>query len=185
MYGAWGAAVANTNSKLMQFSALDWDVDGPFKVCLFLSFRTLILHTPSLHHSACVVLICYVLVCVVQDYPQITVYHPTPGSGNGQAFANIGWTGWVGSITGTSRQHQFKPSSTVSPAHLTTATIFCVVWSAPPISWMSSAAHQVSPRPKLPSVRSVSASPMTRSAVSLVPVPHSPTCSATSSNSTT
>ena len=34
MYGAWGDAVANTNSKLMQLRALDWDVNGPFKVCL-------------------------------------------------------------------------------------------------------------------------------------------------------
>jgi hypothetical protein len=32
MYGAWSDAVANTNSKLMQLRALDWDVDGPFKV---------------------------------------------------------------------------------------------------------------------------------------------------------
>lgn len=33
-----------------------------------------------------------------KNYPQITVYHPN--SDNGYAFANIGWTGWVGSITG-------------------------------------------------------------------------------------
>ena len=31
-----------------------------------------------------------------KDYPQVTVYHPT----SGRAFANIGWTGWLGSITG-------------------------------------------------------------------------------------
>ena len=67
MYGAWGEAVAQTNSQLMQLRALDWDVDGPFK-----------------------------------DFPQITVYHPTPGTNNGHPFANIGWTGWIGSITGIS-----------------------------------------------------------------------------------
>lgn len=35
-----------------------------------------------------------------KDYPQVTVYHPNPGDGH--AFANIGWTGWFGSITGFS-----------------------------------------------------------------------------------
>jgi len=37
-----------------------------------------------------------------RNFPQITVYHPTEGSPYGHAFANIGWTGWVGSITGIS-----------------------------------------------------------------------------------
>ena len=35
-----------------------------------------------------------------KNYPQVTVYHPN--SGNGHAFANVGWTGWLGSITGIS-----------------------------------------------------------------------------------
>ncbi len=30
------------------------------------------------------------------------MYHPTPNTNNGHAFANIGWTGWLGSITGIS-----------------------------------------------------------------------------------
>lgn len=34
-----------------------------------------------------------------KNFPQITVYHPS-NSDNGHAFANIGWTGWIGSITG-------------------------------------------------------------------------------------
>ena len=33
-----------------------------------------------------------------KNYPQITVYHPD--SNNGYPFINIGWSGWVGSITG-------------------------------------------------------------------------------------
>jgi hypothetical protein len=37
-----------------------------------------------------------------KNFPQITVYHPQQG--NGHAFANIGWTGWIGSITGVSSQ---------------------------------------------------------------------------------
>lgn len=39
------------------------------------------------------------IACVTgpfKDFPQVTVYHPTSGN----AFANIGWTGWIGSITG-------------------------------------------------------------------------------------
>ena len=34
-----------------------------------------------------------------KNFPQITVYHPS-SSGGGHAFANVGWTGWIGSITG-------------------------------------------------------------------------------------
>ena len=37
-----------------------------------------------------------------KNFPQITVYHPDDGEGN--TFANIGWTGWIGSITGMSAQ---------------------------------------------------------------------------------
>ncbi|KAL4234138.1 hypothetical protein ACF0H5_005791 [Mactra antiquata] len=72
MLGAWGDAVAD-NGPLLQLRALDWNTDGPFK-----------------------------------DYPQVTVYHPNRCKSkhhrhkqdNGVAFANIGWTGWIGSITG-------------------------------------------------------------------------------------
>lgn len=38
----------------------------------------------------------------LQDFPEITVYHPTKGANNGHDFANIGWTGWIGSIIGYS-----------------------------------------------------------------------------------
>lgn len=38
-----------------------------------------------------------------KDFPQVTVYHPTEG--NGHAFANFGWTGWIGSITGMSSKN--------------------------------------------------------------------------------
>ena len=34
LYGAWGNATAQTNSKLMQLRSFDWDMDGPFQVCL-------------------------------------------------------------------------------------------------------------------------------------------------------
>ncbi|ESP01180.1 hypothetical protein LOTGIDRAFT_172703 [Lottia gigantea] len=34
-----------------------------------------------------------------KDFPQVTVYHPV-NSTYGQDFANFGWTGWIGSITG-------------------------------------------------------------------------------------
>ncbi|XP_061188063.1 prolyl 4-hydroxylase subunit alpha-2-like [Saccostrea echinata] len=38
-----------------------------------------------------------------KDYPQVTVYHPAYPK-DGHAFANFGWTGWFGSITGMSSQ---------------------------------------------------------------------------------
>nr|XP_006823776.1 PREDICTED: protein dcd1A-like [Saccoglossus kowalevskii] len=39
----------------------------------------------------------------LQNYPQITVYHiDETNSTNGHAFANVGWSGWIGSITGMS-----------------------------------------------------------------------------------
>ena len=31
-----------------------------------------------------------------RDYPHITIYHPNDGN----HFANVGWSGWVGSLTG-------------------------------------------------------------------------------------
>jgi isopenicillin-N N-acyltransferase-like protein len=73
MYGAWGGATADGNT--LQMRALDWDTSGPF-----------------------------------QDYPQVTVYHKSSSEsvdgrirGNEEAtFANVGWTGWIGSITGMS-----------------------------------------------------------------------------------
>lgn len=37
-----------------------------------------------------------------KNFPQITVYHTDPSEGN--TFANIGWTGWIGSITGMSQK---------------------------------------------------------------------------------
>jgi len=68
MFGAWGAAVKNAGTDLLQLRALDWDVDGPFK-----------------------------------NFPQVTIYHPDPSNpSNSQTFANVGFTGWIGSITGMS-----------------------------------------------------------------------------------
>jgi len=70
MFGAWGAAVKDAGTNLLQLRALDWDVDGPFK-----------------------------------NYPQVTFYHSNPSTLAGsQPFANVGFTGWIGSITGMSAQ---------------------------------------------------------------------------------
>jgi len=35
-----------------------------------------------------------------RDWPHVTIYHPTEGN----AFANIGWPGWIGSMTGMNDQ---------------------------------------------------------------------------------
>lgn len=41
-----------------------------------------------------------------QDYPQVTVYHNDGDDPEqGQSFANVGWTAWLGSITGMSEAH--------------------------------------------------------------------------------
>ena len=37
-----------------------------------------------------------------RDYPHITVYHPSEGWGND--FINLGWPGWIGSLTGMNDQ---------------------------------------------------------------------------------
>jgi len=65
MFGAWGDAVIQTDSSLLQLRALDWDNTGPFP-----------------------------------QYPAVVVYHPR----DGHPFANVGWVGWIGSITGMSSQ---------------------------------------------------------------------------------
>eukprot|EP00948_MAST-09A_sp_MAST-9A-sp1_P004194 g4194.t1 len=63
---------ATEDGKTLQMRALDWDTDGPF-----------------------------------QDYPEVTIYHAESqeeGSSptSEKSFANVGWTGWIGSITGMS-----------------------------------------------------------------------------------
>jgi isopenicillin-N N-acyltransferase-like protein len=102
MYGAWGSATASLDGVLLQLRALDWDTDGTRKNA----------RTPR-------------LLCPrsgpFKNHPQITVYH---GNGDqetvssstaprcppasqrardqGYSWANIGWSGWIGSITGLS-----------------------------------------------------------------------------------
>jgi hypothetical protein len=44
----------------------------------------------------------YAVHAGIQKYPVITVYHPN--ADNGHAFANIGWAGMLGSVTGISSQ---------------------------------------------------------------------------------
>jgi hypothetical protein len=44
----------------------------------------------------------YAVGAGIQNHPVITVYHP--GEGNGHAFANIGWAGVVGAVTGISSE---------------------------------------------------------------------------------
>jgi len=39
-----------------------------------------------------------------KNYPQLTVYHAAPNSNETEAFVNVGWTGWVGSITGVNSE---------------------------------------------------------------------------------
>eukprot|EP00467_Chlorarachnion_reptans_P008613 CAMPEP_0114538688 /NCGR_PEP_ID=MMETSP0109-20121206/30281_1 /TAXON_ID=29199 /ORGANISM="Chlorarachnion reptans, Strain CCCM449" /LENGTH=448 /DNA_ID=CAMNT_0001722733 /DNA_START=27 /DNA_END=1373 /DNA_ORIENTATION=+ len=38
-----------------------------------------------------------------QDFPQVTIYHAADGR-KSKTFANVGWTGWIGSISGMSAE---------------------------------------------------------------------------------
>lgn len=40
----------------------------------------------------------------LQNHPVVVIYHPGNQSGLGHEFANIGWAGWVGVLTGMSKQ---------------------------------------------------------------------------------
>jgi hypothetical protein len=42
-----------------------------------------------------------------KNFPQITVYHSSNAS-DGNTFANVGWTGWLGSITGMNDKRMVK-----------------------------------------------------------------------------
>lgn len=81
MFGANGTATPDGH--LLQLRALDWDVDGMHISLLINAVPGTLLHSDA---------------GPFKNYPQITVYHPNAGSGYG--FANVGWTGWIGSITG-------------------------------------------------------------------------------------
>jgi len=39
-----------------------------------------------------------------KDFPELTVYHAAPNSTE-NSFVNVGWTGWLGSISGVNDQH--------------------------------------------------------------------------------
>ena len=67
MMGAWGKALdPKAGTSLLQFRALDWNMDGPFR-----------------------------------DVPALTVYHPSEGMGTD--FALVGMVGFIGGLTGISR----------------------------------------------------------------------------------
>ncbi len=52
-----------------------------------------------------------------KNFPQITVYHAT-NSSDGNTFANVGWTGWMGSITGINDKRMVQHSlSSRFPGH--------------------------------------------------------------------
>ena len=76
MFGADKTATATGG--LLQLRALDWSINGIATSQSFYNY--------------------YAMLGPFKNYPQITVYHPNEG--NGHDFVNVGWTGWIGSITG-------------------------------------------------------------------------------------
>lgn len=116
MFGA--NASATPTGSLLQLRALDWDVDGKILPCLEWDH----FNVETLYHLG-----------PFRNYPQITVYHPDQG--NGHAFANLGWTGWIGSISGKEGREAplcICPSFTTHPPFL------------PPSPGMSSAQTAIS-----------------------------------------
>ena len=37
-----------------------------------------------------------------QRFPQVTVYHGDGSASQGATFANVGWSGWIGAVSGMS-----------------------------------------------------------------------------------
>lgn len=86
MFGAWGDAVAG-GSPLVQLRALDWDMDGQGLPKLEEQKNM----TP--YHAT-------LSAGPFRDYSQVTVYHPNEGNGHG--FVNVGYTSFIGGLTGMS-----------------------------------------------------------------------------------
>ena len=85
-----------------------WRNEGLAMLCPVLQYTCIVVAYPHgvvysypwPHCMFCATL--YVCAGPFKNYPQVTVYHPPADGSLGHAFANIGWTGWVGSITGFS-----------------------------------------------------------------------------------
>jgi isopenicillin-N N-acyltransferase-like protein len=85
MFGAWGKSLQDKNG-LVTMRGLDWSVDGPFK-----EFHELTVYHNNdeyvmVHFNSHLCLHLLLRVLFLVDSTENT-------------FLNIGWTGWVGSIT--------------------------------------------------------------------------------------
>lgn len=93
IFGAYRSATIDKS--LYQLRALDWDTSGSH---LFNSFLATYI---SCHFKDPLLLILNSFFAgPMQRYPVVTIYHPD--SNFGHPFANVGWAGWIGSITGMS-----------------------------------------------------------------------------------
>jgi isopenicillin-N N-acyltransferase-like protein len=97
MFGAWGEALKNVpDVNLLQLRALDWDNSGKKLQMHYTQLCSRFIQGPF------------------PKWPAVVVYHPS--NNNGHAFANVGWVGWVGSITGKHLNHKIiyiAPSSSL------------------------------------------------------------------------
>jgi exportin-7 len=87
MFGAWGEALAPGGTSLLQLRALDWDMQG-----------TNAGHAKK--HARRSSVLTLLSTGPFRDYSQITVYHPNEGNGHG--FVNVGYTAFIGGLTGMS-----------------------------------------------------------------------------------
>lgn len=95
MFGAFGKATEmSRDGALVQLRALDWTTNGPFQVCVALCPLVVTPGVPPAAPDRRRV------TCLVQQFPEVLVYHPNEG--NGHAYAVLTWSGFVGAITGYS-----------------------------------------------------------------------------------
>jgi len=62
-----------------------------------------------------------------KNHPQVTVYHPSSGAGN--AFANVGWPGSIGALTGMNDQQVRTVVRRTRPHALAVLSVLCVICS--------------------------------------------------------
>ena len=109
----WGAKCPNwamvtrAHGAPRQLRALDWDTTGPFKNYAVATltgafFLFSLLHSRSYGESLYAKQTLVANAVAPSSIQAIVVYHPAAGEGH--AWANVGFGGWTGSITGFSSQ---------------------------------------------------------------------------------
>ena len=106
MYGAWSNATADGGS--LQMRALDWDTSGPFQDYP----QVTVYHKESTGPSESSEFNVESNVESTSEATHLASTRDTSSTPNANSldisFANVGWTGWIGSITGTFKIQKLK-----------------------------------------------------------------------------